>query len=68
VRVLWASRADPFEVRTINDLIENIRRDAFKSIGQPEPLKAVLQGWWFRQISREHRLVYRVEGKDDLSN
>jgi toxin YoeB len=52
--VLWASRAwdqyvgwqqaDPFEVRKINGLIENIRRDPFKGIGQPEPLKAVLQG------------------------
>jgi toxin YoeB len=53
-------------VRKINDLIENIRRDPFKGIGQPEPLKAILQGWWSRRINRADRLVYRVEGKGDL--
>jgi len=75
MRVLWASKAwdqyigwqqsDHSEVRKINDLIENIRRDPFKGIGQPEPLKAILQGWWSRRINKEDRLVYRVAGKDD---
>jgi toxin YoeB len=53
--VLWASKAwdqyiewqqgDPSNARKINELIENVRRDPFKGIGQPEPLKASLQGW-----------------------
>jgi toxin YoeB len=58
-----ASRS--LEVRKINDLIENIRRDPFKGIGQPEPLKAILQVRWSRRINKEDRLVYRVGGKDD---
>jgi toxin YoeB len=77
VRVLWASKAweqylewqrvvPPSEAQKINELIENIRRDPFKGLGQPEPLRGPLQGWWSRRINREHRLVYRVGAKGDL--
>jgi len=46
----------------INDLIKDIRRDPFKGLGKPEPLKHGLQGFWSRRITREDRLVYRVTG------
>ncbi|AWM08012.1 MULTISPECIES: Txe/YoeB family addiction module toxin [Bradyrhizobium] len=49
----------------INDLIKDIKRDPFKGIGKPEPLKHDLRGWWSRRITGEHRLVYRLQGKDD---
>lgn len=45
-------------------LIEDIRRTPFTGIGKPEPLKKPLSGWWSRRITREHRLVYRVEGRE----
>ena len=49
---------------SINALIKDIKRDPFKGLGKPEPLKHALQGWWSRRISGEHRLVYRVcEGR-----
>ena len=48
----------------INDLINDIRRDPFKGLGKPEPLKHVLQGFWSRRITQEDRLVYRVSGKE----
>jgi toxin YoeB len=44
-------------------LINHIKRNPFKGLGKPEPLKHALQGWWSRRISGEHRLVYRVSGK-----
>lgn len=47
----------------INDLIRDIKRDPFKGIGKPEPLKHTLKGWWSRRISGEHRLIYRMVGK-----
>jgi toxin YoeB len=47
----------------INDLIKDIKRNPFKGLGKPEPLKHDLAGWWSRRISGEHRLVYRVSGK-----
>jgi len=46
-------------------LIKDIKRDPFKGLGKPEPLKHTLQGWWSRRITGEHRLVYRVSGKGD---
>ncbi|TCU76796.1 toxin YoeB [Bradyrhizobium sp. R2.2-H] len=49
----------------INDLIKDIKRDPFRGIGKPEPLKHDLRGWWSRRITGEHRLVYRMQGKDD---
>jgi toxin YoeB len=49
-------------LRKINDLIKDTRRNPFTGLGKPEPLKGVLQGWWSRRITAEHRLVYRVSG------
>jgi toxin YoeB len=48
---------------SINALIKDIKRDPFKGLGKPEPLKHALLGWWSRRISGEHRLVYCVSGK-----
>jgi Txe/YoeB family toxin of toxin-antitoxin system len=48
----------------INELINDIKRNPFKGLRKPEPLKHALQGWWSRRISGEDRLVSRVSGKD----
>ena len=73
MRLLWSDEAwedyvywqqnDPKVVQAINDLIRDIRRDPFKGLGKPEPLKHSLAGWWSRRITQEQRLVYRVSGK-----
>jgi toxin YoeB len=62
---LYRQQTDEKILTAINDLIEDIKRNPFKGLGKPEPLKHKLQGWWSRRISGEHRLVYRVSGKDD---
>jgi toxin YoeB len=49
----------------INALIEDIKRDPFKALGKPEPLKHALQGWWSRRITGDHRLVYRVTAQGE---
>lgn len=46
----------------INQLIADIRRKPFRGLGKPEPLKGLLNGWWSRRITLEHRFVYRVIG------
>ena len=48
----------------INRLIEDVRRDPFAGIGNPEPLKYPLPGAWSRRIDDEHRLVYLVTDKE----
>ena len=62
--VYWQS-ADPKVLQSINDLLKDIKREPFRGLGKPEPLKHALQGWWSRRITGEHRLVYRVSGKGD---
>ena len=53
---------DAKTLERINTLIEECRRQPFKGIGKPEPLRQNLTGWWSRRITGEHRLVYRVRG------
>ena len=62
--VYWQA-SDRNTVRRINELITDTLRNPFRGIGKPEPLKGDLTGWWSRRITAEHRLVYRVAGRED---
>ena len=65
---LYWQQENPEIVRKINDLIKDARRDPFRGLGKPEPLKESLQGWWSRRITGEHRLVYRISGKGEAQS
>jgi toxin YoeB len=56
----WNS-VDPAKTARIVRLLENIGVTPFSGLGNPEPLKHDLTGFWSRRIDREHRLVYRIE-------
>ena len=60
---LYWAEADPKIHKRLNALIEECSRTPFKGTGKPEPLKGAMQGWWSRRITRDDRLVYRVQGK-----
>jgi len=60
---LWW-QGQPKGLDRVNELIEATRRQPFKGLGKPEPLKGNLSGFWSRRITDEHRMVYRVSGKD----
>ena len=60
---LYWCRHDGDVLSRLNELIENARRTPFTGIGKPEALKGDYAGCWSRRITREHRLVYLVEGK-----
>ena len=55
---------EPKSAARLNDLINECLRHPFIGAGKPEPLKGNWRGWWSRRITQEHRLVYRVTGKD----
>lgn len=61
----WIS-LDPDTVKRIKELIKSIKKDPFKGLGKPEPLKYDLKGYWSRRITDEHRLVYKVTGSKGL--
>lgn len=59
---VWWTTQDRSQLDRLNALIEDITRHPFVGIGKPEPLKGELKGLWSRRITKEHRLVYQVEG------
>jgi toxin YoeB len=58
---LYWQEHDSDLVQRINALIKECLRTPFSGRGKPEPLRGPLKGFWSRRITREHRLVYRVE-------
>ena len=51
-------------IKRINEIIKSINRAPFTGMGKPEQLKQDFSGYWSRRITREHRIVYKVE--DDI--
>ena len=72
MKLIWSTKAwddylhwqatDADVLEKINALIKECMRTPFAGTGKPEPLKGELKGFWSRRITREHRLVYRVDG------
>ena len=58
---LWWDKANPKVREKINSLIADIEQHPHAGLGKPEPLKGDLSGYWSRRITKEHRLVYKVE-------
>ena len=56
----WVETDRKIAVKILN-LVEAIRRDPFKGIGKPEPLRHLGSGVWSRRITQEHRLVYIIK-------
>lgn len=60
----WWIKQDRMTALRIMKLIEDIQRDPFRGLGDPEPLKHDFAGCWSRRIDPEHRLIYEVsEGR-----
>ncbi|WP_235298728.1 Txe/YoeB family addiction module toxin [Portibacter marinus] len=68
MKIAWSTRAwtdylywqnnDKKKLYRINSLIKESIRNPFDGIGNPEPLKHNLLGFWSKRIDREHRLIY----------
>ena len=57
---LYWQKNDKKNLKRINTLIKDLKRNPFEGIGKPEPLKHQLQGCWSRRIDNEHRLLYEI--------
>ena len=57
-------QTDKKTIRRINELIKHVARSHYDGIGKPEPLKHTLAGFWSRRITDEHRMVYRIAGRN----
>jgi len=57
---LYWQKEDKKKLKRINLLVKDIKHDPFVGLGNPEPLKHELSGFYSRRIDKEHRLVYSV--------
>jgi toxin YoeB len=70
VKLLWLDRSredyerwrktDPAVFKMINALVGSIRQNSYEGLGRPKALERDLAGWWSREITNQHRLVYRI--------
>ena len=51
---------EPAAYKKVVSFIEELREHPKTGTGHPEPLKGKPEGRWSRQISKKHRLVYRI--------
>jgi len=63
---LYWQNNDKKILKRVNNLIKDIQRNKFEGLGKPEPLKHNLSGFWYRRISNEHRIVYKIENNSIL--
>jgi toxin YoeB len=47
-------------------LIEKLREHPKSGTGHPEPLKGKPEGRWSRELTKKHRLVYRIFDEEVL--
>jgi len=58
---LYWQKTDKKILRRINRIIIETKRNPFKGIGEPEPLRYHWKGYWSRRINKEHRFVYKAK-------
>ena len=51
---------EPKAYQKVNVFIEELKIHPKTGTGHPEPLKGKPEGRWSRQITKKHRLVYRI--------
>jgi toxin YoeB len=62
---LYWQTQDKKTLKRINLILQDIDRNGYNGIGNPEPLKGELSGFWSRRIDGINRLVYRL--KNDVT-
>jgi toxin YoeB len=53
-------RNEPAAYKKVSKLIEELKEHPKTGLGHPEPLKGKPEGRWSREITKKHRLVYRI--------
>ncbi len=58
------AKSEPKAFAKANRFIEELREHPKTGTGHPEPLKGKPEGRWSREITKKHRLVYRIFESD----
>lgn len=53
-------RSEPSAYKKVSRLLDEVKVHPKTGTGHPEPLKGKPENRWSRQITKKHRLVYRI--------
>lgn len=54
------AKNEPKAFKKAQRFIEELREHPKTGLGHPEPLKGKPEGRWSREITKKHRMVYRI--------
>jgi toxin YoeB len=57
---LYWQTQDRKTLKRINSLLKDIEHNRYNGIGNPEPLKGDLNGYWSVRIDEKNRIVFRI--------
>jgi len=60
VDLVRLAKSEPKAFAKASRFIEELRSHPKTGLGHPEPLKGKPEGRWSREITKKHRLVYRI--------
>ena len=52
---------DKAGIKKIEKILFELTETSYTGIGNPEPLKYELSGFWSRKVNQKDRLIYKVE-------
>lgn len=58
--LLRLAKDEPKAFKKAERFIEELKEHPKTGLGHPEPLKGKPEGRWSREITKKHRLVYRI--------
>jgi len=62
----WKKSGNRIIQTKIQKLIFAIHETPYDGIGKPEQLKHELSGRWSRRINNEHRLIYKINERNEI--
>lgn len=65
--ISWQTK-DKAVLKKINRLLKDIDRYGYECSGKPEPLKGDLSGYWSVHIDQKNRIVFRIDGEENLES
>lgn len=60
IDLLRLAKDEPKVFKKAERFIEELKEHPKTGLGHPEPLKGKPEGRWSREITKKHRLVYRI--------
>ena len=58
--LLSLAKNEPKEFAKANRFIKELETHPKTGLGHPEPLKGKPEGRWSRELTKKHRLIYRI--------